>query len=90
MFYLSKSSQKADFRYKITVIPLYQNDGYSLAEKEGFEPSKRFPVYMISNHAPSTGLGDFSINMYLLKQLLYYITQIWICQQFFAKFAKFL
>ena len=23
--------------YKVTVIPLYQNDGYSLAEKEGFE-----------------------------------------------------
>ena len=26
-----KSSQNTDFRYKITVIPLYQNDGYSLA-----------------------------------------------------------
>ena len=25
-----KSSQNTDFRYKITVIPLYQNDGYSL------------------------------------------------------------
>ena len=33
----SKSSQNTDFGHKITVIPLYQNDGYSLAEKEGFE-----------------------------------------------------
>ena len=37
-----KSSQNTDFRYKITVILLYQNDGYSLAEKEGFEPSIPF------------------------------------------------
>ena len=34
---LFKSRQNADFGYKITVIPLYQNDGYSLAEDEGFE-----------------------------------------------------
>ena len=38
-----KSSQNADFGYKITVIPLYQNDGYSLAEIERFELSRRFP-----------------------------------------------
>ena len=34
-----KSSQNTDFRYKITVILLYQNDGYSLSvgyEKDGF------------------------------------------------------
>ena len=28
---LPKSSLKTDFGYKITAIPLYQNDGYSLA-----------------------------------------------------------
>ena len=38
---LLKSFQKADFGHKITVIPLYQNDGYSLAESKGFEPSNR-------------------------------------------------
>ena len=31
-----KSSQNTDFRYKITVIPLYQNDGYSLANDPNF------------------------------------------------------
>ena len=34
-----KSAQNTDFRYKTTVIPLYQNDGYSLAETVGFEPT---------------------------------------------------
>ena len=33
-----KSSQNSDFRYKITVILLYQNDGYSLVEAGGVEP----------------------------------------------------
>ena len=37
-----KSSQNTDFRYKITAILLYQNDGYSLAEQQGFEPWRRF------------------------------------------------
>ena len=46
--------------YKITAILLYQNDGYSLAEKEGFEPSNGFTRYTISSRAPSTKLGDFS------------------------------
>ncbi len=32
-----------------------------VAEKEGFEPSRRFTTYTISNRAPSAGLGDFSI-----------------------------
>ena len=32
-----KSSQNTDFRYKITVIPLYQNDGYSLANDSNFD-----------------------------------------------------
>ena len=31
-----QNSQNTDFKYKITVIPLYQNDGYSLEEDEGF------------------------------------------------------
>ena len=31
MFYLSKCTQNSDFGYKITVIPLYQNDGYFLS-----------------------------------------------------------
>ena len=31
-----KSAQNTDFRYKTTVIPLYQNDGYYLAQAEGF------------------------------------------------------
>ena len=42
-----KSSQNTDFRYKITVILLYQNDGYSLAEKEGFELLAPYPVQTI-------------------------------------------
>ena len=33
-----KSSQNTDFRYKITVILLCQNDGYSLVEPRGIEP----------------------------------------------------
>ena len=32
-----KSSQNADFGYKITVIPLYQNDGYSLKTNPNFD-----------------------------------------------------
>ena len=40
----SKSSQKADFKYKITVIPLYQNDGYSLAESVRFELTVGRPI----------------------------------------------
>ena len=31
---LPKSSPNTDFEHKITVIPLYQNDGYSLVETE--------------------------------------------------------
>ena len=31
-----RSSQNIDFRYKITVIPLYQNDGYSLKTNPNF------------------------------------------------------
>ena len=38
-----KSSQNTDFRCKITVIPLYQNDGYFLAEDEGFDLIKVLP-----------------------------------------------
>ena len=34
--FLPKSSQNADFGYKITVIPLYQNDGYSLKTNPNF------------------------------------------------------
>ena len=34
-----KSSQNTNFRYKITVIPLYQNDGYSLVDLKRFELS---------------------------------------------------
>ena len=33
-----KSSRNSEFKHRITVILLYQNDGYSLAEKKGFEP----------------------------------------------------
>lgn len=39
-----QNSQNTDFKYKITVIPLYQNDGYSLAEKEGFELLAPCPI----------------------------------------------
>ena len=35
---------------------------FSLAEKEGFEPSNGFTRYTISSRAPSTKLGDFSIS----------------------------
>ena len=35
-----KSFQKSDFEHKITLIPLYQNEGYSLAEDEGFDRIK--------------------------------------------------
>ena len=34
---------------------------FFVAEKEGFEPSNRFAGYTISNRAPSTKLGDFSV-----------------------------
>ena len=52
-----------------------------LAEMEGFEPSKRFHVYMISNHAPSTGLGDISTvdyvavlnSFYIISQLFLFV-----------------
>lgn len=33
-------------------VNIYQLTATILAEKEGFEPSKRLTVYMISNHAP--------------------------------------
>ena len=39
-----KSYQNIDFRYKITVIPLYQNDGYSLAESVRFELTVGHPI----------------------------------------------
>ena len=39
-----KSWQNTNFEYKITVIPLYQNDGYSLAERVGFEPTVGCPI----------------------------------------------
>ena len=32
----------------------------SMAEREGFEPSRRLPAYGISSAAPSTELGDRS------------------------------
>ena len=35
-----------------------------MAEMERFELSNSFPSYTISNRAPSTGLGDFSIQRY--------------------------
>ena len=35
-FALFKNLQKSDFRYIITVIPLYQNDGYSLVDLRRF------------------------------------------------------
>ncbi len=31
-----------------------------MAEKVGFEPTRRFTAYTISSRAPSTKLGDFS------------------------------
>lgn len=57
-----------------------------LAEKKGFEPLIRLPVYMISNHAPST-------NSAISPQpcQLYYYTYIfspW--QAFYAKISLFL
>ena len=36
-----KSSRNSEFKHKITVILLYQNDGYSLVETEGIEASLR-------------------------------------------------
>ena len=33
---------KADFMYKIAVIPLYQNDGYSLANNPNFDTKSLF------------------------------------------------
>ena len=36
-----------------------------MAEKEGFEPSRRVNAYTISSRAPSTKLGDFSVPMNL-------------------------
>ena len=37
----SKSSRNSEFKHRITVILLYQNDGYSLVETEGIEASLR-------------------------------------------------
>ena len=36
------STPTIDIEPKITAIPLYQNDGYSLAERKGFEPLRRY------------------------------------------------
>ena len=33
---------------------------FTLAERVGFEPTRRLPAYGISSAAPSTGLGDLS------------------------------
>lgn len=49
-----KSSKNTDFRYKITVIPLYQNDGYSLVELRGVEPLSESTLT-----GPSPGAGQF-------------------------------
>ena len=54
---LPKSSLKTDFGYKITAIPLYQNDGYSLAEMEGFEPPHALRRLADFESAPFSHLG---------------------------------
>ena len=51
------SYKNADFGYKITVIPLYQNDGYSLAEMEGFEPPHALRRLADFESAPFSHLG---------------------------------
>ena len=43
-FFSSQSSQNWNLWHKITVIPLYQNDGYSLAESVRFELTVGFPI----------------------------------------------
>jgi len=37
---LSKSFQKSDFEHKITLIPLYQNEGYSLRKNDQTEQKR--------------------------------------------------
>ena len=45
-----QSSQNADFGYKITVIPLYQNDGYSLVEHTAQRPTAHPVVQNLDLH----------------------------------------
>ena len=62
-----KSAQNTDFRYKTTVIPLYQNDGYYLAEMEGFEPPHALRRLADFESAPFSHLGT-SPEQWLLYQ----------------------
>ena len=48
-----QSYQSIRLEYKITVILLYQNDGYFVAEEKGFEPLHQFP-----------GLRDFESRLF--------------------------
>ena len=45
-----------------------------MAEKVGFEPTRRFTAYTISSRAPSTKLGDFSTPERLLDNKRKFIT----------------
>ena len=42
-----------------------------MAERVGFEPTTRLPVYGISSAAPSTGLGDLSAAERVYRSALY-------------------
>ena len=46
-------------RQGATVVELLQGVA-TMAERVGFEPTRRLPAYGISSAAPSTGLGDLS------------------------------
>lgn len=39
-----KSSRNSEFKHKITVILLYQNDGYSLPKSVGIDTNKLFSL----------------------------------------------
>ena len=41
-----------------------------MAEREGFEPSKRFPVYTLSKRAPSTTRPPLQIGVKIVMILL--------------------
>ena len=56
--------------FKIELISILKKliKSWIMAEREGFEPSKRFPVYTLSKRAPSTTRPPLLENSYTLIQ----------------------
>src|SRR5271163_3098602 len=59
----------ATFAHPASVSTFRQSmNGYRSAEREGFEPSVRLPVHMISNHAPSATRSSLLGNVSRLRR----------------------